>query len=90
MTESGGSDLGRKYAEAMFTPRDLTPNDQAMIAALLADPVELVLRKHLPVPVRDTSDVLCICDVTQTYEGPVGQRLHVVDELRKAGLLRDR
>lgn len=51
--------------------------------------VEMVLRKHLPVPVPgDTTDVLCMCDVTQTYEGPVGHRLHVAAELRKAGMLR--
>lgn len=53
------------------------------------DPVELVLRHHLPVRFPDNGPVLCLCDVTQTYVGGVGHRLHVVDELRKAGLLRD-
>lgn len=53
--------------------------------------VELVLRKHLPVPVPTwtRNDVLCLCDVKQTYDGPVGHRLHVAAELRREGLLRD-
>ena len=52
--------------------------------------VELVLRKHLPVPLpHDTWSVLCICDMRQTYVGPAGHRLHVAAALREAGMLRD-
>lgn len=32
------------------------------------------LQHHLPVNLVGGS--LCLCDVTRTYEGPVGQRLH--------------
>jgi hypothetical protein len=51
--------------------------------------VELVLRHHLPVPLDRSDTVLCLCDLRRTYVGPIGQRMHVVVELRKAGLLRD-
>lgn len=44
------------------------------------DSIELVLRRHLPVETPD-GPVLCICDVTQTYDGPVAHRLHVADAL---------
>ena len=33
------------------------------------------LQHHLPVNLVGGS-TLCLCDVTRTYEGPVGQRLH--------------
>lgn len=52
--------------------------------------VELVLRKHLPVRFDNPlTEVMCLCDVRQTYVGPVGHRLHVAAALREAGMLRD-
>lgn len=61
----------------------MTGQQRALTA--LDDAVELVLRHHLPVPVGSALDVLCLCDVRQTYTGPVGHRLHVAAELRNAG-----
>jgi hypothetical protein len=45
--------------------------------------LELVLRHHLPVKTPDGS-VICLCDVTATFDGPVGHRLHVADALLAA------
>lgn len=50
--------------------------------------VELVLRKHLPVA-TPWDAVLCLCDTSKTYEGPVPHRKHVAAALREAGLLRE-
>jgi hypothetical protein len=52
---------------------------------VITDEVELVMRKHLPVTVE--GETICLCDVTKRFHGPVGQRLHVAVELRRAGLL---
>lgn len=62
--------------------------DSAACCSRIEHAVELVMRQHLPVRPDENGPVLCICDVTQTYEGPVHQRQHVAVELRKAGLLR--
>jgi hypothetical protein len=45
-----------------------------------------VLQHHLPVKAPNGGPVLCICDVTKTYDGPVGHRLHVADALLAGSL----
>jgi hypothetical protein len=57
-------------------------------AAAVVEAVELVMRRHLPVTITATGVVLCICDMMKSFEGPIYQRLHVAEELQKAGLLR--
>lgn len=67
----------------------MEPDTAATVPTVeINDPVELVLRKHLPVRIGDDMTI-CMCSMMRTYEGPVYHRLHVVEELRKAGLLRD-
>lgn len=42
--------------------------------------IEHVLRMHLPVAPID-GEVLCICDMKLTFDGPVSHRLHVAEKL---------
>lgn len=51
----------------------------------LLSEVEFVMRKHLPLSVDGMT--LCLCDVSLSYVGPIGHRLHVAAALEGAGLL---
>lgn len=47
------------------------------------DIIEQVMRSHLPVNLHD-GDVLCICDMHLTFDGPIEQRRHVATNIIKA------
>lgn len=48
----------------------------------------MVLRQHLAVALPTGADsMLCLCDLRQTYDGPIQHRLHVAAMLREAGMV---
>lgn len=86
MTTSDGARTPTPRPSVTEPGRTLSLAEQA--AAYSQDgEVERVLRQHLPVPLDRSAGVLCLCDMTRSYNGPVGHRLHVATELRAAGLL---